>query len=245
MHNVITIFRKEVATFLNSLIGYLVISVFLTGVGLFFWVFPQNVIESTYASMEPLFTFGPLFFLFLVPAITMRAFSDEIRTGTIELLMTKPLTDWEIIMGKYLATAFLVLFSLLPTLIYYFTVYWLGNPVGNIDTGATVGAYIGLFFLGCIFGAIGMFSSALSSNQIVAFILGVFLCFFFFLGFDFLADIPAMEGINRWLLSLSINEHYQSISRGVIDTRDALYFLTFVCIALIATKISLAEKRGG
>lgn len=243
MYSVITIFRKEVAAFFNSLIAYLVIGVFLTGVGLFFWVFPQNVIDSTFASMEPLFTFGPLLFLFLVPAITMRAFSDEIKSGTIELLITKPITDWQIILGKYFAAIFLVLFSLLPTLIYFGTVYWLGNPTGNIDTGATIGAYIGLFFLGCMFASLGMLSSALSNNQIIAFILGVFLCFFFFLGFDFLADIPGMEGINTLWLKLSINEHYLSISRGVIDTRDALYFLSFVAIGLILTKIVLAEKR--
>ncbi len=243
MQSVTTIFQKEVAAFLNSLIAYVVISVFLTGVGLFFWVFEYNVIQSTYATMEPLFSFGPLMFLFLIPAITMRAFSDEIKTGTIEFLLTKPLTDWQIILGKYLAAVFLVFFSLLPTLLYFASVYYLGDPVGNIDTGATIGAYIGLFFLGCIFAAIGMFTSALATNQIISFILGVFLCFVFFLAFDSLAGIQALDGINAFLLKLSINEHYQSISRGVIDTRDFIYFLSFIAIALIATKMVLSTKR--
>ncbi|MEZ4772459.1 MAG: gliding motility-associated ABC transporter permease subunit GldF [Bacteroidia bacterium] len=243
MTNIITIFRKEVATFFNSLIAYMVIAVFLVGTGLFFWVFEYNILETGFATMDSLFFIGPYLFLFLVPAITMRAFSEEIKTGTMEFLATKPLTDWQIILGKYLGAVFLVFFSLLPTLIYYFTVYWLGDPVGNLDSGATIGAYIGLFFLGCIFAGIGIFTSALTDNQIVAFVLGVFLCFFFYLAFDLIAGIKALNSINNFFLQLSINEHYQSISRGVIDSRDALYFLSFVVIALIGTKIAISMKR--
>lgn len=243
MRNVLTIFRKEVAAFFNSLIAYVVISVFLTGVGLFFWVFEYNVLETGFASMEALFDYGPYLFLFLVPAITMRAFSEELKTGTIEFLATKPVTDWQIILGKYLGAVFLVLFSLIPTLLYYASVYWLGEPVGNLDSGAAWGAYIGLFSLGCIFAAIGLFTSALTDNQIVAFILGVFLCFFFFLAFDFMAGIRALGVINTFLLKLGIMEHYRSISRGVVDTRDALYFLSFVAIALIGTRIVLDLRK--
>lgn len=243
MHNIIALFRKEVASFFNSLIGYLVISVFLTGVGLFFWVFEYNVLETGLAQMDALFDYGPYLFLFLVPAITMRAFSEEIKTGTIELLATKPITDWQIILGKYLAAAFLILFALLPTLIYLATVWWLGSPVGNLDVGAITGAYIGLFFLGCIFAGIGLFTSALSDSQIIAFILGVFACFFFFIGLDFAAGIKAMNAVNTFILKLSIIEHYRSISRGVIDTRDALYFVSFVAITLILTKMVLNGKK--
>jgi len=243
MQNVIQLFRKEVASFFNSLIGYLVIAVFLTGVGLFFWLFEYNVLETGLAQMDSLFDYGPYLFLFLVPAITMRAFSEEMKTGTIELLLTKPLTDWQIILGKYLAAAFLVLFSLLPTLLYLITVYQLGEPVGNVDMGAAVGAYIGLFFLGCIFAAIGLFTSALTDSQIVAFILGVFLCFFFYIGFDFLAGIKALNAVNLLFLKLGIIEHYRSISRGVIDTRDALYFISFVAITLILTRVVLDMKK--
>lgn len=243
MHGILTIFRKEVAAFFNSLIAYLVISVFLVGVGLFFWVFEYNVLESGYASMDALFEIGPYFFLFLVPAITMRSFSEEVKTGTMEFLITKPLSDWQIILGKYLAAIFLVFFSLLPTLIYFVTIYLLGNPVGNIDTGATIGAYIGLFFLGAIFAAIGVFTSSLTDNQIIAFILGVFLCFFFFLAFEFMAGVKVLDGINSFLIKLGIMEHYRSISRGVIDTRDFIYFLSFIAVALIGTKMSLNAKR--
>ena len=243
MYNILTIFRKEVAAFLNSLIAYVVIAVFLIGVGLFFWIFEYNVIEATYATMDPLFDYGPFLFLFLVPAITMRAFSEEIRTGTIEFLSTKPLTDWHIILGKYLGAIFLVFFSLLPTLIYYFSVYWLGDPVGNIDTGATIGSYIGLFLLGCIFAALGLFSSALSDNQIIAFIVGVFLCFVMYIAFDFLAQIRVLGGINTFLIQIGIMEHYRSISRGVVDTRDLLYYLTVITVALIATRMVLNVKK--
>lgn len=243
MQNVHTIFQKEIATFFNSLIGYMVMSVFLVGVGLFFWVFEYNVLETGLANMDALFDFGPYLFLFLVPAITMRAFSEEMKTGTIELLATKPITDWQIILGKYFGAVFLVLFSLLPTLIYYISIHQLGNPVGNIDTGAIVGAYIGLFALGSIFCGIGLFTSALSDNQIIAFITGVFFCFFFFIGFDFMAGIKTLNAINTFLLKLGIVEHYSSISRGVIDTRDVFYFISFIAITLIGTKIVLNAKK--
>jgi ABC-2 type transport system permease protein len=244
MSNLLTLFRKEVASFFNSLIGYLVMGVFLTGVGLFFWVFEYNVLETGLAQMDALFDYGPYLFLFLVPAITMRAFSEELKTGTIELLATKPLTDWQIILGKYLAAAFLVLFSLLPTLLYLGTVWWLGEPMGNVDLGATIGAYLGLFALGCIFAGIGLLTSALTDSQIIAFVLGVFFCFFFYQGLDFAAGIKALNAVNTLLLKASIVEHYRSISRGVIDTRDVLYFLSFVIITLLLTKVALNAKKG-
>lgn len=238
-----TIFRKEVASFFNSLIAYMVMAVFLTGVGLFFWLFENNTLENGYSDMNALFDFGPYFFLFLVPAITMRAFSEEMKTGTIEFLVTKPITDWQIIGGKFLAAVFLVLFSLLPTLVYVASIWWLGEPTGNLDTGATIGSYIGLFCLGSIFAAIGVFASSLTDNQIVAFILGMFLCFFLFLAFDFMAGIKVLDAVNAVLLDVGIMAHYRSISRGVIDTRDAVYFASVIAIFLILTKVSLNRKR--
>lgn len=243
MHNIATIFRKEVASFFNSLIAYIVIAAFLTGVGLFFWLFQYNILESGYASMQSLFDYGPYMFLFLVPAITMRAFSEEIKTGTIELLLTRPVTDAEIIWGKFLASAFLVLFSILPTIIYVISVSWLGDPVANLDYGATLGSYIGLFFLGCIFAALGIFSSSLTSNQIIAFILSVFLCFILFIGFDFLAEVPMASSFASIIAGIGIWDHYQSISRGVIDTRDIFYFLSVIAIFILATQLVLHYKR--
>lgn len=245
MQAVLSIFEKEVASFFNSLIAYVVIAVFLTGAGLFFWAFEYNILApgNTFATMENLFFYGPYLFLFLIPAITMRAFSDEIRTGTFELLTTKPLTDGQIILGKYLASVFLVMFALLPTLIYYLTVNWLAEPVGNMDHGATWGAYMGLIFLGAIFGAIGILTSALSSSQIVAFILAVFLSFIFYTGFELLAGLKALGSLDQGLIRLGMISHYQSISRGVIDSRDLIYFGSFVAIALILTHLVLQAKK--
>ncbi|MEL6631658.1 MAG: ABC transporter permease subunit [Bacteroidota bacterium] len=263
MKNIRTIFRKEIASFFNSLIGYMVMSVFLIGVGLFFWVFEYNILESGITQMDGLFIYAPYMFLFLVPAITMRAFSEEMKTGTIEFLATKPITTWQIILGKYFASIFLVFFSLLPTLLYVLSVYWLGilnqpSPSGgvaigqiftsifsgesNLDMGATWGAYVGLFFIGAIFAAIGLFTSSLTENQIVAFILGVFLCFFFYLGFDFIAGIKVLDAVNSLFLKLGILNHYDSISRGVIDTRDLLYFVSFIAVTLILTYL-VVNKR--
>ncbi len=243
MKSTLTIFRKEVASFFNSLIAYLVISAFLTGAGSFFWFFEMNVLDTRVASMDILFDVGPYLFLFLVPAITMRSFAEEVKTGTIELLVTKPLQDWQIIVGKYLATVFLVFFALLPTLIYYLTLYFLGKPIGNLDQGAIWGAYIGLFFLGSIFAAIGLFTSSITDNQIIAFILGICLCFILFLAFEFSASLPLLSSVNHILIQIGIMEHYRSISRGVIDTRDIVYFLSMVTIFLLLTNIALNGKK--
>jgi len=246
MHAVFTIFRKEIATFFNALIAYVVLDVFLLGAGLFFWFFEYNILEpgNTYATMDSLFLYGPYLFLLLIPAITMRAFSDEIRTGTIELLLTKPITTWQLILGKYTAAVFLVLFSLIPTLLYYATVYWLGEPMGNLDQGAIFGGYMGLFFLGSIFAAVGLLTSALSDNQIVAFIVAVFTCFMFYQGFEFLSGLRALDGVNRILIYTGIAQHYNSIRRGVIDTRDLLYFFSFISIVLLLTRILIEQKKG-
>jgi ABC-2 type transport system permease protein len=227
-----SLFKKEIKTFFGSLIGYLAILVFLLVTGLFLWVFPgaYNIPENGYATLEGLFSLAPWLYLFLVPAITMRFFADEKRTGTLEILLTRPLSDFQIIFAKFLAGMVLVTFSLLPTLLYFLSVFLLGNPVGSIDTGATWGSFFGLFFLAAIYVSIGIFASSLTDNQIVSFILAMVLSFIFYLGFDFIASagIPyLLEQIFGWL---SINNHYISASRGVIDMRDAVYFagMTFL-----------------
>jgi len=227
-----SLFKKEIKTFFGSLIGYLAILVFLLVTGLFLWVFPgaYNIPDNGYATLEGLFSLAPWLYLFLVPAITMRFFADEKRTGTLEILLTRPLSDFQLIFAKFLAGMVLVTFSLLPTLLYFLSVYLLGNPVGSIDTGATWGSFFGLFFLAAIYVAIGIFASSLTDNQIVSFILAMVLSFIFYLGFDFIASsgIPfLLEQIFEWL---SINNHYLSASRGVIDMRDAVYFagMTFL-----------------
>jgi ABC-2 type transport system permease protein len=240
-----TLFKKEIRAFLSSLIGYIAISVFLLLVGLFLWILPtdSNILNNGYAGLDALFELAPWVFLFLIPAITMRSFADEKKAGTIEFLLTKPLTDLQIILAKYFAGVTLVLFSLLPTLIYYYTVYKLGNPSGNIDSGGTWGSYIGLFFLAAAFTAIGIFASSLSDNQIVAFILAVFLCFFCYIGFEYISALDLFGKVDDIILSLGINDHYMSMSRGVIDTRDIIYYLGVIGIFIALTKTILESRK--
>lgn len=241
----LTLISKEIRSFLGSLIGYIVIVVFLTTIGLIMWVFPGgiNVLDGGYASIDALFYIAPWVFMFLVPAITMRLFAEESRTGTIELLLTKPLTDFQIVFAKYIAGFTLVLFSLLPTLVYFYSVYSLGNPIGNIDVGGTVGSYFGLLFLGSVFVAIGVFASAITKNQIISFIVAVFLCFFCYVGFESISSLEFFGSVDDIILKLGINEHYISMSRGVIDTRDVVYFLSTIGLFLILTKTVLSSRK--
>lgn len=237
--------KKEVRSFLSLLIGYIVISVFLLLVGLFLWVFPfaYNIPESGYARLDSLFDLAPWVFLFLIPAITMRSFAEERRNGTIELLFTKPLTDTQIILSKYIGGLVLVLFSLLPTFIYYFSIRELGNPPGNIDNGGTFGSYIGLLMIGATFVSIGIFCSSLTQNQVVAFIIAVFLCFFIYLGFDLLASFSRFGNFDSFVRGMGIYEHYQSIKRGVVDSRDILYFITVIALFVLFTKFILEKRK--
>jgi ABC-2 type transport system permease protein len=241
----LTLINKEIRSFLGSLIGYIVIIVFLTTIGLIMWVFPgaTNVLEAGYSSIDTLFYIAPWVFMFLIPAITMRLFAEESRTGTIELLLTKPLSDFQIVFAKYIAGFTLVLFSLLPTLVYFYSVYNLGSPAGNIDVGGTVGSYFGLLFLGSVFVAIGVFASAITKNQIISFIVAVFLCFFCYVGFESISGLELFGGFDDILLKLGINEHYISMSRGVIDTRDVLYFLGVITLFLMLTKTVLGSRK--
>ena len=241
-YEMITLFRKELASFFSSLIGYLVVIVFLLATGLFLFVFDGNfnILNSGYASIDGLFIIAPWIFLFLIPAITMRFFCEESKSGTIELLLTMPLSDFAIVFGKFLAGIVLLFFSLVPTILYYVTVYALGSPVGNVDTGAVIGAYIGLFLLGGMYLAIGTFLSSLTDNQIIAFILTAATCFIFYIGFEFVSElVPDVA----FLTNVGISEHYNSISRGVIDTRDIVYYLGFIGFFLYCTTLSIAKKR--
>lgn len=240
-----TLLKKEIGNFFSSITGYVVIIVFLLINSMFLWIFPgsNNLLDSGYASLEALFIIAPWIFLFLVPAITMRMFTDERKSGTIETLFTRPLTDIKIISAKSLAAFILVLFSLIPTLIYFYSVYKLGNPVGSIDSGGTWGSYIGLFFLSAIYVAIGIFASSITENQIVAFIIGMFLCFLMFMGFDYLSELTFLSKIDSFVINMGINEHYKSLSRGVIDSRDIIYFISVVVIFTLFTKLVLQSRK--
>lgn len=239
-----TLFRKEINGYLSSLVAYITIGVFLLVMGLFLWVFPESsILDYGYATMEGLFNTAPYIFMFMIPALTMRTLSEEQKDGTFELLATRPLTDWQIVWGKYFACLLIVLLALLPTIIYYYAVYKLGATEGNIDTGAVIGSYIGLFLLGGAFVAIGLFASSVTKNQIIAFAIGVFLCFFTFIGFDSLSQLLSFRAIDSFIASLGINEHYQSVSRGVLDTRDLVYFLSFIGAFLVVTKTVLGGRK--
>ena len=239
-----TIFFKEINSFFSSLIGYIVIGVFLLMMGLVMFVFPDySILNTNFASLDQLFDIAPMIFLFLIPAITMRSFSEENQTGTIELLMTRPLKEWQIILGKFLANWALVAIALLPTLLYYFTLYQLGSPKGNLDTGGIIGSYIGLLLLAGVFAAIGIFASSLTKNQIIAFILAMFLCFFVHWGFDFFSRLPIFVGkSDAFIQSLGLSYHYQSISRGVINLSDTIYFASVITFFIFCTQTALEKK---
>jgi ABC-2 type transport system permease protein len=240
-----TILKKEIVLYLSSMVAYITIGVFLIVLGLFLWVFPDtSILEYGYASLESLFTTAPYLFMFLIPAITMRSLAEERREGTFELLATRPVTFGQIIMGKYFACVALVLFALLPTYVYYYSVSALGTPQNNIDTGAVIGSYIGLFLLGASFVAIGIFASAITKNQIIAFTIAVFLSFFVYSGFDSLSQLLSLQ--NSGIDQLGISSHYSSVSRGVLDTRDLFYFVAltalFILLALVTLKLQMQRK---
>ncbi|XOV91213.1 MAG: gliding motility-associated ABC transporter permease subunit GldF [Bacteroidota bacterium] len=239
-----SVFLKEINEFLDSLIAYIVIAVFLSGIGLLMWIFPEtNVLDYGYASMETLFNLGPYVLMFLIPAITMKSFAEEKRNGTLELLYTLPLRSIDVIMGKYLAGFFLVFFSVIPTIIYYYTLSELGIPKGNLDTPGIIGSYVGLLLLGGVFTAVGILASALTGNQIVSFILAAFLCFFFYTGFDSLSAIDLWTGWSYVLSQLGIVSHYTALSKGLIDLSDVSYFLSLIALLLLITNLILGLRR--
>ena len=236
----LAILKKEINSFFASPIGYLVIAIFLLLNGLFLWVFKGefNILDNGFADLSPFFLLAPWILIFLIPAVTMRSFSDEKKQGTLELLLTKPISTLQLVLGKYFGAFVLIIIALLPTLLYVYTVYQLGNPTGNIDFGSTLGSYFGLLFLVAAYTAIGVFASTLSDNQIVAFIVAVFLCLFFFIGFEGVADVASSNVIEQ----LGMNAHYKSMSRGVLDTKDIIYFLSVTILFITLTKFNIKKQ---
>lgn len=236
----LAILKKEINSFFASPIGYLVISLFLVVTGLFLWVFEGefNIPNAGFADLAPFFQLAPWIFTFLIPAITMRSFSEEQKTGTLELLLTKPISTLQLVLGKYFGALALIIITLIPTLIYVVAIYQLGNPVGNLDIGVTIGSYVGLLFLAASFIAIGVCASTLSDNQIVSFILAVLFCFIFYFGIDGIASYTHPKVAN-----FGMQTHYDSISRGVIDTRDLIYFTSIIAFFIYLTKSTLDKKR--
>lgn len=238
------VFKRELFSFLNSLMAYITIGIFLLACAMLLWFFPDtSILDYGYAELNGFFSLVPFLFMFLIPAITMRSFAEERREGTYVLLATRPISDGQIILAKYFSCVVLMLFALLPTLIYYYSIYQLGLPKGNIDSGAVIGSYLGLFLLGNAFTAIGIFASSITKNQVIAFAVAVFICFFTFSGFDSLSKIFELQTLGNVLINLGISEHYQSISRGVLDTRDLVYFITFVLVFFGLTKLAIGGRK--
>jgi|SRR5690606_4051506 len=235
--------KKEFRQFFSSLTGYIAIIAFLLVNGLLLFVFPgSNIFDYGYATLEPFFQLAPWVLLLLVPAITMRSLSDEFRTGTFEILQTRPLSNWQIVTGKYLGALFVVIIALIPTITYAFTIDDL-SASGGIDTGGTAGAFLGLLFLSAVFVAIGLCCSSFTGNAVVAFILSAFVCFLVYQGFSAISQLPVFEaGADYYIELLGVDFHYNSISRGVVDSRDLIYFLSVIFFFLLFTRNNLAQK---
>ncbi|REE79745.1 ABC-2 type transport system permease protein [Lutibacter oceani] len=241
----IPILKKELTSFFASPIGYLVIAVYLLINGLFLWIFEGdfNILHAGFADLNSYFFLAPWIFIFLIPAITMRSFSDEYNNGTIEILKTKPITNWQLILGKYVGSFVLVILAIIPTLIYVYSIYQLGNPVGNINFGTTFGSFLGLLFLASAYTSIGIFSSTLSKNQIVSFIIGVIISFFLFYGFEALATYNMFGSSDYFIQKIGMADHFNSISKGVIDTRDLIYFISITFLFIYLTKIRIQNEQ--
>jgi ABC-2 type transport system permease protein len=240
-----SLYKREIGRFFSTLTAYVVILVFMLINSLYMWIFPGelNILDAGYATIDTLFIISPWVFLFLIPSITMRMFAEEKKAGTLELLLTRPMNDFQIIMAKYSAALTLVIFSLIPCLVYFLTVYFMGNPPGNIDTGGTWGSFIGLFFLAATYTGFGIFSSSITDNMIISFITAVCISFFLFIGFDYLSQLNIFGRAAAFVLDLGIYEHYKSISRGVIYLRDIIYFVSIISIFLLFTRTILNRRR--
>jgi len=238
----LAIFKKEFNSFFTSTIAYLTIGIFLLINGLFLWVFDDdfNILNAGFADLTSFFYLAPWILIFLIPAITMKTFADEFRSGTIEILKTRPITNVTLVLGKFFAILTLLIIVLIPTFVYVYSIHELGNPVGNLDYGSISGSYLGLFLLASSFASIGIFTSTLSKNQVVAFLLGICMVFLFYYGFD---AVSSLFGAYSYTIKLfGMNEHYKSISRGVIDSRDVLYFMSIIIFFLFVSKQKLTNE---
>lgn len=239
------LFFKEIQSFFSSLIGYVVIGIFVLMLGLMMWVFPDfSILNYNYASLDQLFSLSPIIFLFLIPAITMRSFSEEMQNGTIEILLTKPVREFDIVAGKFLACLALVCIALIPTVLYFYSVYQLGSPKGNIDVGSVVGSYFGLFLLAASFTSIGVFCSTLFKNQIVAFLCSVSLCYVFYFAFQFISKLPVFFGKTDDIVQrIGMDYHYNALSKGLIELKDVVYFISIITLFLFFTIESLKRRK--
>ena len=241
----LAVFKKEIRYFFSSLIGPIVLVLFLLINSLFLWTYApnqyMNILSSGFASLEPLFSLAPWMYLILIPAMTMRAFSEEKANGTIELLLTRPLSEFQIISGKLFAYLVLLLLTLIPTFIYYSSIDYLSH--GTIDRGATIGSYIGLLLLGASFISIGLFASVITKSQIISLLISILFCLLFYFGFSLIGNAINDTSFSVIIQQFGIEEHYYSISRGLVDMRDLIYYFCLITLFTLLTKVALVSRK--
>ena len=240
-----SLYLKELRSFLSSIIGYVFILIYLIASGLFHWIlsYNTNLLEGAEADLIPFFNLSPVILLILIPAITMRSIAEERRTGTIELLFTKPISDLGIILAKYFAGVTLMIIAIIPTIVYFFSMYYMGKPIGIIDLGASLTSYLGLILLGSVFVSIGIFASSLTSSQIVSFILARFLCWFIYDGLELLGSFSQVGDSDAIIRYFGISSHYNSIKKGLVDTSDIVYFISVIFLFLYASLSSVKSLK--
>jgi ABC-2 type transport system permease protein len=241
----ITLYKKEISIFFSTIIGYLIIGLFLLISSLILWhdISEINILDNAYASMDSFFSIAPLIFLLFIPSVSMRVFSEEFNTGTIETLITKPISSFEIVTAKFFAVLSLVIIAILPTITYVISIYFLGETTGNLDLAAVVGSYIGLLLLSSIFASISVYASSLSSNQIVAFILAMIMSSFFFFGFDILSQVPFLQIVDLTLQKIGISYHYNMMSKGLLKLSDLVYFMSVSLLFIKLTEVVIKNKN--
>jgi len=241
----LSLYLKELRSFLSSIIGYVFILIYLIASGLFHWIlsYNTNLLEGAEADLIPFFNLSPVILLILIPAITMRSIAVERRTGTIELLFTKPISDLGIILAKYFAGVTLMIIAIIPTIVYFFSMYYMGKPIGIIDLGASLTSYLGLILLGSVFVSIGIFASSLTSSQIVSFILAMFLCWFIYDGLELLGSFSQVGNSDAIIRYFGISSHYNSIKKGLVDTSDIVYFISVIFLFLYASLSSVKSLK--
>lgn len=241
----ITLYKKEISIFFSTIIGYLIIGLFLLISSLILWhdISEINILDNAYASMDSFFSIAPLIFLLFIPSVSMRVFSEEFNTGTIETLITKPISSFEIVTAKFFAVLSLVIIAILPTITYVISIYFLGETTGNLDLAAVVGSYIGLLLLSSIFSSISVYASSLSSNQIVAFILAIIMSSFFFFGFDILSQLPYLQIVDLTLQKIGISYHYNMMSKGLLKVSDLVYFMSVSLLFIKLTEVVIKNKN--
>jgi len=241
----ITLYKKEISIFFSTIIGYLIIGLFLLISSLILWhdISEINILDNAYASMDSFFSIAPLIFLLFIPSVSMRVFSEEFNTGTIETLITKPISSFEIVTAKFFAVLSLVIIAILPTITYVISIYFLGETTGNLDLAAVVGSYIGLILLSSIFSSISVYASSLSSNQIVAFLLAIIMSSFFFFGFDILSQLPYLQIVDLILQKIGISYHYNMMSKGLLKVSDLVYFMSVSLLFIKLTEVVIKNKK--